>query len=1660
MYNQVNRGPHMQPAYQQRHQAPPPPFHFQQGSPAPPGQHLPAAVPPHVGLSAPHIYTHGPPASSSTVPLNSSVQVSSSLVQNNGQSYVAPRPLLHGNSLMPQTFSSFGQNSQHSSNLGVHAHHIRPSVPPPLSNPRHETSWTPGPSSRILPPPPPPPPSSHSHAQPMYRHSVPPCPPPPGDVQSLRHIPPPPPAPSTSGFHASTPDEVYLHSSVGNDQVVSCSRPPLPSCPPPILPSPPPSNSPMTSASNRDVSNLPYDLHSDRKSSKFHISELKAIDSVDEVVASDLLGSAPFPKESGSSKEAAIPDRDGLSSTTNAISDLPSPPCRPTEDTVVEKIEALCRLIVQNGPAVEDKTRHDEGENPEYAFLFGGDSGTEADISHKYFLWMKRKFILEYRWHAKKSESLSRPSRHHDHLNVVAECNSAADSDMEMEDDITLSDKDQGLNNTAEVLNQQHDEVLNQQHDEVIEFDGKNQTQQLQNSVENNPPVLEHLFESEQMNTAKSATEFLCTMGDSVEVVKFPEGKGAAPQADDLTEHGASDPAIANRDRDSGQLLRSGSPMKLLQDYASDDTAGNEDEACLADASTLTVSTVSATSSSVAHKDLGSYLKTDVGSKIFSATQKGCELLSNTSLNESKMSLHPVQENDVTHTAIASGTNDVCTGHNLENQASVNFAASIEPSKGRDVLSSAGINTSSKSGNAEQGDKKTSKLELNPLKVDEFGRVAREDPTDSDSDDSRNHWTRRRNKRDRSWSRSRSPVERSGRRRKRSPWRRKDRRSRSRSWSPQNRMSRSRSRSPILRRSGEFSCENKKRGKGKCFDFLRGKCYRGASCRYLHHEPDKNASSRRHRNKRDLEVSSSKTSRGHEAKKSMSAKVSDDECERVRTKDVLLCQKVSGSSTGQEVEQRKEDSVKNAIVSTVSDHDSQPVNAASTLCESSREVAPEVRETLAAAEELKTFIYDNEASSSQQLLVGGFPSNSISNGNALKLSDGACQDVFPSVNGSSVQLLQPNVSMGMPEHSDRPSQIANNSIVPNLFLDGNTLTAFSGEISNVKPLPCMLPSTQLQSASSSISQHLSSERSPLRSQASKEKDLPAQISVGFPHYPYQLPLPPAISHSYSGNSVQPQMSQGYGAMQQNTPFPYQSTRREPCPGILHAPNPHFCVPPNNSWTSLPPPPPPQFAYSSSLNSGAPTSHVSSESNENKLHLRTDFVSQTSVRTGQPSHIQGAQSQDQAFPTVQEHSRPLTHVETFSSRPLSQGNLVSQSHSDLKISKEDHYKQLPMHDSKGLSSPSFASLQSQSKPFSWEAGVNRLQTSSYKLPAEEHFKSATFIHPSLQKQQTVYGSHYSASDGNLGVHGETVTASRYPPDVLDSNHSASLPDLGGSRISAHYNPYASTFEQPLSSKFSSSIFKQEKDMIHVNNYGSSSSVHRTSVNGQGFFGTGARETASSPDSARGTGQILPRSGSDQYDPLFDSIEPSSASLRKFHLDQKQEVTGESNVSLRPKSSLKSLDVEENEQWEVGATASTSSQNNDEYGETADAEVGAVENESLSNPADGAKMATGEIEIDQVKSPSKRKKSKDSRSMKLFKVSIANFVKEVLKPSWRQGNMSKVAFKTIVKKTVDKVSGAMKGHRVPKSQAKINQYIDSSQRKLTKLVMGYVDKYVKV
>jgi hypothetical protein len=78
----------------------------------------------------------------------------------------------------------------------------------------------------------------------------------------------------------------------------------------------------------------------------------------------------------------------------------------------------------------------------------------------------------------------------------------------------------------------------------------------------------------------------------------------------------------------------------------------------------------------------------------------------------------------------------------------------------------------------------------------------------------------------------------------------------------------------------------------------------------------------------------------------------------------------------------------------------------------------------------------------------------------------------------------------------------------------------------------------------------------------------------------------------------------------------------------------------------------------------------------------------------------------------------------------------------------------------------------------------------------------------------------------------------------------------------------------------------------------------------------------------------------------------------------------------------------------------------------------------------------------------KKSKDSKPLKMFKVALADFVKEALKPTWKEGQMTREVHKTIVKKVVDKVTSTVEN--TPPTKEKIEIYMSYSKEKLNKLV----------
>ncbi|XP_011043419.1 PREDICTED: protein FRIGIDA-ESSENTIAL 1 isoform X2 [Populus euphratica] len=86
-------------------------------------------------------------------------------------------------------------------------------------------------------------------------------------------------------------------------------------------------------------------------------------------------------------------------------------------------------------------------------------------------------------------------------------------------------------------------------------------------------------------------------------------------------------------------------------------------------------------------------------------------------------------------------------------------------------------------------------------------------------------------------------------------------------------------------------------------------------------------------------------------------------------------------------------------------------------------------------------------------------------------------------------------------------------------------------------------------------------------------------------------------------------------------------------------------------------------------------------------------------------------------------------------------------------------------------------------------------------------------------------------------------------------------------------------------------------------------------------------------------------------------------------------------------------------------------------------------------------------------------KESKVLRHFRAALIDFVKDLLKPTWREGHLSKDAHNTIVKKTVEKVLSTLQPHQIPANVESIKQYLSSSQPKMAKLVEGYISKYGK-
>ncbi|KAG8379328.1 hypothetical protein BUALT_Bualt07G0077000 [Buddleja alternifolia] len=1018
----------------------------------------------------------------------------------------------------------------------------------------------------------------------------------------------------------------------------------------------------------------------------------------------------------------------------------------------------------------------------------------------------------------------------------------------------------------------------------------------------------------------------------------------------------------------SSQLMEVADPFKFLQGYATDNTSENEGENLLGDVSSPSIKVGCLNFDS----QKGCNFESDL--RCGSQSDSNKHMLSKSIIGSPKN----VIEADKTSSATGKIEDFSHKGHRDQQSVSTGTHMALQP---KDSLRSYDANIGLEGANFHNPDMKSNSTKMN---VDEFGRLVREGVSDSDTSDSpqytRRH-SRRVKKRSRSHSRSRSPRD----RRRRSPRRRKERRGRSRSSSPKAR--RSRSRSPSLRRGSELIGDKSRQEKSQlpeCFDFLRGKCYRGASCRYSHHESGKSEKVRYNRGRQQYR-DTSPTLRGldfHDEGKVLLNK-------EVKDKGLAFPQDMPGL---EEVRNAKEPPV-----------DPTTHSPAQLNCLESTSVADVVASNLS-----------------------GYSAHSIPSGNENSLFKESPADY-------SAQIVDQQGKRMDNSLASESSSLVHASAV--------TITHLSAG----KPDSEQDPTGPLHAVGSPITKSHSTME--VLSQSLKE------LSPSIVNHPSQLPLPlPSVSQVMSAPFARPIM-QDYNLMPHIARFHSTPGNYSPYQAPVSYQHSHFPGPSNSlQGLFLPPPPPPPHSQTVNVITGEhsiPSLHMQ----QSLLPPQNGSSSYTSIRahsTELPNRSETGQYQ--AYPLAQELDRRPHGTDDFlSNRYVS--NLMSHQNAPHRMG-EDRVTGNP--DQRMETSQSIQAQHNSLQMQSPLKGMHRSLGGSFLSDSNSSHSRPYF-------PQVSSGLQYSAADGMPSQHTEhgnvSSSMSRITPDFFESNQPSYVRDFVGSKISNRFNPYASTFDLPLSSKFRPNALVQENETPVNIDYSAPFSLSSVPVDGHTIGSVISKNKILPSSSALPPESVLLKPAGDQYDPLFDSIEPASNSFSKID-PKKHETTGDSDDVLRFNGSDKLWNVEDITQGGGTAISANNSIEIEEYGETADAEVGAVLNGSPSKSNDAADMNAGEVEIDQVKSSGKKKKGKDSRSMKLFKVSVATFVKEVLKPSWRQGNMSKEAFKTIVKKTVDKVSGAMKSHHIPKSQAKINHYIDSSRGKLTKLVMGYVDKYVKV
>ncbi|KAF9588193.1 hypothetical protein IFM89_008207 [Coptis chinensis] len=206
---------------------------------------------------------------------------------------------------------------------------------------------------------------------------------------------------------------------------------------------------------------------------------------------------------------------------------------------------------------------------------------------------------------------------------------------------------------------------------------------------------------------------------------------------------------------------------------------------------------------------------------------------------------------------------------------------------------------------------------------------------------------------------------------------------------------------------------------------------------------------------------------------------------------------------------------------------------------------------------------------------------------------------------------------------------------------------------------------------------------------------------------------------------------------------------------------------------------------------------------------------------------------------------------------------------------------------------------------------------------------------------------------------------------------------------------------------------------------------------------------------------------QYDPLLDSIDPPNGGERTVWGSSVSQSATTHNTSNQ-QANGDPISFHQKPQYGLSEN-SVSSHGVDGFTTPADvtATFGAQQQNNRSLSKEENRLKSGrflnstnakDVDLDHKHSHQGDggNHTKESKALKLFRASLIEFVKELVKPYWREGHLSKDAHNTIVKKAVEKVLHSLQPQQIPNTTESTTEYLSASQPKLAKLVEGYVGR----